>query len=137
MSDISEFTTKDMSDMLYDDLSVIEDTEGTATEVTLIQPTTDSVFPCRVLSTPLESTNLTQNAVPILKTFQVTIEHWADKQRFCMEMADNTDKALRERNFVRTSSTATLYDEITKKYRFIVNYEVRFNGIANSFKFIR
>lgn len=132
-----EFTTKDMSDLLYDDLSTIQDNEGINTEIVLTTPTTESTFPCRVIDTPLENINKTQDGIPIRKTFQVSIEHWDNEQRFCMEMADRTDKQLQKRNFIRTNSSPIIFDQITKKYRFITTYEVRYNAITNAFSYIR
>lgn len=132
-----EFTTKDMSDLIYDDLSSIQDNEGVNTETVLTTPTTESTFPCRVIGTVLESVNKTINAIPIRKTFQIPIEHWASKQRFCMEMASNTDKQLQKRNMTRTNSSPVIFDQITKKYRFITTYEVRWNGLTNSFEYVR
>lgn len=134
---IHEFSTKDMSDLLYDDLSVIQDNEGVNTETVLTTPTTESIFPCRVIDTPLESINNSNNGIPIRKTFQVSIEHWDDNQRVCMEMANRTDKQLQKRNFIRTNSSPITYDQITKKYRFLTTYEVRYNGLTNSFSYIR
>lgn len=134
---IYEFSTEDMSDLLYDDLSTIQDNVGENTEAVLKTPTTESKFPCRVIETPLESVNRTDNGIPILKTFQVSIEHWDNKQRFCMEMANNTDKKLQKRNFTRTNSSPIVFDQITKKYRFITTYEVRWNALTNSFSYIR
>ena len=134
---IHEFSTKDMSDLLYDDLSTIQDNAGINTEVVLTTPTTESTFPCRVIDTPLESINNTDNGIPILKTFQVSIEHWDNKQRVCMEMAERTDKQLQKRNFTRTNSSPIIFDQITKKYRFITTYEVRYNALTNSFCYIR
>lgn len=134
---IHEFSTEDMSDLLYDDLSTIQDNEGENTEAVLQTPTTESKFPCRVIETPLESINNTENGVPVRKTFQVSIEHWDNKQRFCMEMANNTDKQLQKRNFIRTGSSPITFDQITKKYRFITTYEVRYNALTNSFSYIR
>lgn len=134
---IYEFNTQDMSDLLYDDLSTIQDNEGENTEVVLTTPTTESTFPCRVIDTPLESINNTNNATPIRKTFQVSIEHWDNKQRVCMEMANNTDKQLQKRNFTRTNSSPIIFDQITKKYRFVTTYEVRWNALTNSFSYIR
>ena len=134
---IHEFSTQDMSDLLYDDLSTIQDNEGENTEAVLTTPTTESKFPCRVIETPLENTNNSDNGIPIRKTFQVSIEHWDNKQRFCMEMAKNTDKQLQKRNFTRTNSSPIIFDQITKKYRFITTYEVRYNALTNSFSYIR
>ena len=134
---IHEFSTKDMSDLLYDDLSVIQDNEGKNTETVLTTPTTEGVFPCRVLDTQLENVNKTNNGVPILKTYQVSIEHWDEEQRFCMEMANNTDKQLQKRNFTRTNSSPIIFDQITKKYKFITTYEVRYNALTYSFCYIK
>ena len=134
---IYEFSTEDMSDLLYDDLSKIQDNTGKNTETVLKTPTTESVFPCRVIETPLESTNNSSNGIPIRKTFQVSIEHWASAQRFCMEMANRTDEQLQKRNFTRTNSSPIIFDQITKKYKFITTYEVRWYALTNSFSFIR
>lgn len=134
---IHEFSTQDMSDLLYDDLSTIQDNEGENTEAVLTTPTTESKFPCRVIETPLESVNKTNDGIPIRKTFQVSIEHWDNEQRVCMEMADKTDKQLQKRNFTRTNSSPIIFDQITKKYRFITTYEVRYNALTNSFNYIR
>lgn len=134
---IHEFTTKDMSDLIYDDLSTIQDIEEENTEAVLTTPTTESKFPCRVIGTVLESVNKTMNAIPIRKTFQVSIEHWDNEQRFCMEMANKTDEQLQKRNFTRTNSSPIIFDQITKKYKFITTYEVRWNGIMNSFEYVR
>ena len=132
---MKDFTTKQMSDMLNDILENIEDVKGTKT--TLTTPTTESKFPVRVINTPLESVNKSRNAIPIRKTFQVTIEHWGDKQRFCMEMANNTDIELRKKNIVRTNTSPISFDLVTKKYRLITTYEVRYNAITNSFEYVR
>lgn len=134
---MQEFTTKDMSDLLYDDLSQIKDDNKNKTEVTLQNPTTESVFPCRLINTPLDSVLKSENAIPILKNFQITIEHWSESQRKCMEMASNTDKVLQKRNMLRTNTQAIIYDDITKKYRLITSYEVRWNNLTNSFQFIK
>ena len=100
-------------------------------------PTTESKFPCRLIHTPLDSIRKSQNAIPVLKDFQITIEHWASKQRNCMEMASNTDEVLRKRNMLRINTQPIIYDEITKRHRLITKYEVRWNALTNSFKFIR
>lgn len=134
---IKEFTTKDMSDLLYNDLSLIKDDNKNITECVLQMPTTESVFPCRLINTPLDSVIKSENAVPILKDFQITIEHWSETQRKCMEMASNTDNVLQKRNMLRTNTQSIIYDEITKKYRLITSYEVHWNRITNSLNFIK
>lgn len=134
---MDEFTTRDMSDLLEEKLKTIKDNGKNNTEVTLQNPTTGSKFPCRLIHTPLDSVRKSNNAIPILKDFQITIEHWASKQRNCMEMASNTDKVLQEMNMLRTNTQPIIYDEITKKNRLITKYEVRWNALTNSFEFIR
>lgn len=134
---MNDFTTKEMSDLIYDLLSEIKDNEKNKTEVVLQTPTTESIFPCRVINTPLESVIKTENAIPIRKNFQVSIEHWTSTQRECMEMANNTDLKFRKKNLIRTNTSAILFDEITKKYMLLTSYEVRYNTITNSLEFIR
>lgn len=132
-----EFTTKQMSDLLYDDLSQIKDDNENETEAVLTASTTESIFPCRVINTPLDSVLKSKNAVPLMKDFKITIEHWNEKQRFCMEMASNTDKVLQKRNMLRTSTQPIIFDEITQKYKLITSYEVRWNAITNTFEYIK
>lgn len=134
---MKEFTIKDMSDLLYDDLSQIKDDNINDTETVLTTPTTESKFPCRLIHTPLDNVIKSENAIVVLKDFQITIEHWESEQRKCMEMASNTDKVLQKRNILRTNTQPILYDEITKKYRLITKYEVRWNALTNSFQFIK
>ena len=137
VQDVDELTVEQMNSSEVRTLATIESTVGEPIEVSLAQPTTESVFPCRVIETPLENVNKSDNAIPILKTFQISIEHWDNKQRFCMEMASNTDRILQDRNFIRTNSSPIFYDEITKKYCFITTYEVRWNALTNAFHYIR
>lgn len=134
---IENFTIKDMSDLLYDILSEINDDQEEKTNTILQTPTTKSKFPSRVINTPLESIERTESAIPLRKTFQVSIEHWTSKQRDCMEMANKTDLELRKKNMIRTNTSPILFDEITKKYRLITTYEVRWNALTNSFELIR
>ena len=134
---MKEFQTRDMSDLLEADLNSIKDNKKSNTKITLENPTTKSEFPCRLIHTPLDSVIKSENAIPVLKDFQITIEHWASKQRNCMEMASNTDEILRKRNMLRVDTQPIIYDEITKKHRLITKYEVRWNALTNSFNFIR
>lgn len=134
---IEEFTIKDMSDLLYEDLSKIKDNNSNQTEAVLQTPTVGNIFPCRVINTPLDSVVKSQNTIPILKEFQMTIEHWADSQENCMEMGNNTDKVLQKRNIFRTNTQPIIYDEITKKYKLIVIYGVRWEKLTNSFIYIK
>ena len=132
---IVEFTTKNMSDLLYSDLSAIKDDNENKTKVILQTPTKESVFPCRVINTPLDSILKSERGIPILKNFEITIEHWCNSQEQCMEMASNTDKELQKRNILRTNTQSIIYDETTQMYRFITSYKVRWECLTNSFKF--
>ncbi|MDO4282348.1 MAG: hypothetical protein Q4D02_01815 [Clostridia bacterium] len=128
---ISDFTEKEMSDLLYDKLSEIGD------EVSLKTPTTESIFPCRTIQNPLMNINKTNDAIPLRKIFQISIEHWNEMQRECMDMANKSDLKLRELNILRTNTSPIIFDEITKKYKLICTYEVRYNALTNSFEYIR
>lgn len=134
---ISEFSAKELSDLIYTILSEIQDDGTHATDVVLQTPTTSSKFPCRVINVPLEAVTKTDNAIPVTKSFQVTIENWANLQREAMAMGNNTDNALRGINLIRTNTTQVIFDEVTKKYRLIANYEVTYYGVNNSFEVIR
>ena len=134
---MTNFTSKEMSDLLYTDLADIKDDGTNKTDVVLQTPTTKSKFPCRVIDTPLESVISSNNAEPIVKGFQVTIEHWAGTPRECMEMSAKTDTVLRARNFVRTTTVQSMFDEITKKYRLLATYENKFYAVDNSFQVTR
>lgn len=134
---IHEFNTKDMVDILCKDLSTIQDKEGVNTAISLTISDTNITFPCRIIDAPIEIINTTDRAIPILKTFQVNIEHWDSEPKKCIEMACNTDRKLQLRNFVRINSSQITLDEVTKKYKFITNYEVRYNALTNSFSYIK
>lgn len=130
---MNNFTIKDMIDLLYNILSKIKDNQENETEVVLQTPTTDNIFPIRVINTPIESVIKTQNAIPILKNFQITIEHWAIEQTETMEMSSKTDIELMKKNIIRTNTSQITFDEIIKKYKLTTTYEVRWEGLTNSF----
>ncbi len=126
-----ELTTRQLSDLISDKLEELEE------ETSLENPTTESKFPCRTINTPLERILKTRNAIPIAKQFQITISCWNKTQRATMEMATKTDEKLREYNLIRTSTSPITFDRIIQKYRIITTYEVRWNGLTNSFEVIR
>ena len=119
--------TKEFSDLIYDKLIEL------GNEVILTNPKTSSKFPCLELQTPLKSINKTR----ALATFQISIKHWADKQREAMEMTDLTDEKLLEYNLIRTNTSPCIYDNIVKKYGVTTIYEVRYNALTNTFQIIR
>lgn len=126
-----DLSIKELSDLVYDKLDSLKYKQ------ILTNPTTKSVFPCLELHNPLKSVNKTENAFPILSTFQMSITCWNEKQRNCMEMTDEVDTKLQEFNFTRTNTNPSIYDSILQKYGITITFEVRYNGITDSFQFIR
>ena len=116
--------TKDFSDLIYDKLAQLSE------EVVLTNPNTESKFPCREMNTPLKSIRKSN----VFATFQISIKHWASKERDVMEMTDSTDEKLLEYNLVRTNTSICLYDPILKKYGITTTYEVRYNALTDAFQ---
>lgn len=127
---------KDLSELEFSDL-VYEKLEALKYKQILTNPTTTSKFPCLELHTPLKSVNKTENAFPILSTFQISITCWDEKQRQAMKMVDEVDKKLQEFNFIRTNTSPAVYDSILQRYGITITFEVRYNSIMNSFDFIK
>ncbi len=126
-----DLSIREVSDWIYEKL------ENLKYELVLTYPTTESIFPCVELHTPLKSVNKTQNAFPLKSTFQVSVTCYDESQRKCMEMTNEVEEALREMNFCRTNTSPSIFDPITKKYGITVTFEVRYNAITDSFEFIR
>ena len=122
---------KEFSDLIYDKLSTLNK------EVVLEEPQADSVFPCFVIRTPLESVRESIDAQPLMKQYQITIEYWDDSKRECMEISSSVDNVLSSMNMIRTNTANIDFDSITRKNRIICTYEVRYDCIHNSFVFIR
>lgn len=126
-----DLSIKDFSDLVYEKLEKLKYKQ------ILTNPTTTSKFPCLELHTPLKSVNLTENGFPIKSTFQISITCWNEKQRQAMQMTDEVDTKLQEYNFIRTNTSPAVYDQILQKYGITITYEVRYNGITDSFYFIK
>jgi len=106
-------------------------------EIVQQNPTDKSVFPCTVVRTPMERPRISEETTPVYTRFSVSIEEWTKSQYDCMAQSKQTGLKLREYNFKKTSNDISIYDEITKKYRLISNYEVNYNGLTNSFELIK
>lgn len=126
-----DLSIREVSDWIYEKL------EDLKYELILTYPTTESIFPCVELHTPLKSVNRTQNGFPIQSIFQVSITCYDGSQRKCMEMTNEVEEILREMNFCRMNTSPSIFDPITKKYGITVVFEVRYNAITDSFDFIR
>lgn len=129
MKDLSEL---ELSDLVYEKLENLYKNKPI-----LSNPNTESKFPIIELHTPLKSVNKTENAFPILSTFQISITCWNEKQRQAMKMTDEVSTKLQKLNFIRTNTNPAVYDPILQKYGITVTFEVRYNSIATSFNFIR
>lgn len=124
---------KDLSELEFSDL-VYEKLESLKYKQILTNPTTeDKAKELIELHTPLKSVNKTENAFPILSTFQISITCWNEKQRKCMEMTSEVDTKLQELNFTRTNTSPAVYDAILQKYGITITFEVRYNSITTSF----
>lgn len=106
-------------------------------EIVLQNPTDKSVFPCTVVRTPLERQRISEGVTPVYKRFSISIEEWCSTKYDCMFQSQATAVKLRDYNFKKVSNDIDTYDEITKKYRLISNYEVNYNGLTNSFELIK
>lgn len=124
---ISNFTTEQITKIIYKKLEPLK------YKIVLSNPTTESEFPAIVIDTPLESTTKKYNQEILEKRFQVSIECWADKKYKVMQMMEETSQILIKYNFIKTNTTPDIFDEITQKYRMIMTFEVKHNGLTNSF----
>ena len=106
-------------------------------EIVLQNPTDKSVFPCTVVRTPMERSKISEETTPVYTRFSVSIEEWTKSQYDCMAQSYQTAVKLREYNFKKVGNDISSFDEITKKYRLISNYEVNYNGLTNSFELIK
>lgn len=128
---IIELKLKDFTTLIVNKL------EELSVEVALQNPTSESKFPCYIVQTPLRQDKKTDEGVPVKQRYSIAVEHWASKKYDVMSMSDETDVKLRELNFTRTGTLLDTFDEITKKYRLITNYEVNYNGLYNSFELVK
>lgn len=122
----------EFSDLIYEKLENLYENKPV-----LSNPNTQSKFPILELHTPLKSVNKSEKAFPILSTFQISITCWNEKQRQAMEMTSKVDLKLKKYNLIRTNTSPTIYDSILQKYGITITYEVKYNGLTNSFQFIK
>lgn len=129
---MKDYTIKEFSDLVYEKLENLYDNKPI-----LSNPDTESKFPILELYTPLKSINKTDEAFPILSTFQMSITCWNEDPREAMQMTNEVDTKLRELNMIRTNTSPCIYDQILQKYGITITYEVRYNALTNSFDFIK
>lgn len=123
---------EEFSDLVYEKLEDLK-----YKQVLTNSTTEDKLDELLELHTPLKSVNKTENAFPLLSTFQISITCWNKKQRQAMKMTSEVETKLQEFNFTRTNTSPTIYDSILQKYGITITFEVRYDSLTNSFKFIR
>lgn len=129
---MEELTIKQFSDLTYNKLSELEE------EISLSQPTVESTFPCRIISTPIEVVQKTdRKGINLLKQFQISISHFGNLQNECMEMVSQTDNKLSEYKFVKTNTLPIKYDEGIEKFNLTTIYEVYWNALVKSFMSVK
>lgn len=129
---MKDYTIEEFSDL------VCEEVEKLRYETILTNPTTEDNYSELIeLHTPLKSVNKTENAFPILSTFQISITCWNKEQRKAMQMTSEVDTKLQKYNFIRTNTSTAIYDSILQKYGITIIFEVRYNALTNSFQLIR
>lgn len=106
-------------------------------EVVLSNPSGESEFPCAVVSTPLIRVLKTENSTPVEISISIQVDFWDSTKYNVMSLSDQANNKLREYNLTRVNTTIDLFDEITKKYRYGGNYEVKYNSITNSYEIIK
>lgn len=122
---------REFNDLVYEKLVSL------GYEQILSNPTTESIFPCLELHTPLKLINRTQNAFPLKSTFQMSVTCWNEKQRKAMEMTQEVETKLQEINMIRTNTSPSIYDAMLQKYGITITFEVRYNALTDSFEFIK
>lgn len=127
-----DLSIREFSDIVYEKLENLY-----TNKPILSNPNTESKFPIIELHTPLKSVRKTEEAFPILTDFQISITCWNEKQREAMDMTQKVETALQNYNFIRTNTNPAIFDSILQKYGITIVFEVRYNGITNSFDFIR
>lgn len=129
---MEELTIKQFSDLTYNKLSELEE------EISLSEPTVESTFPCRIISTPIEVVQKTdRKGINLLKQFQISISHFGNSKNECMEMVSQTDNKLSEYKFVKTNTLPIKYDEGIEKFNLTTIYEVYWNALVKSFMSVK
>lgn len=105
--------------------------------ITLNNPDTRESFPIGVVNNPMQSIKVTENNIPLYTRFSISIEWWTNSKYESMRLFQETNKKLRESNFIQIGGSIDLYDEVTKKHRYGGRYEVNFNGLTNSFERVK
>ncbi len=104
---------------------------------TLNNPDVKENFPIAVINNPMQSIRTTENNIPIYIRFSISVEWWTNSKYESMRLFQETNKKLRESNFIQIGGSIDLYDEITKKHRYGGRYEVNYNGLTNTFERVK
>ena len=129
---VTELAVSDFTKQIYTQLSSI-----TGLNIVLSNPSSDSEFPCAVISTPYKRVKITEDGIPIQIDLSVAISYWASSKYSCMDLSDTADIKLRNINLTRVNTTIDTFDEITKKYRYGGSYETTYNALTGALENIR
>ena len=129
---VTELAVSDFTKQIYTQLSSI-----TGLNIVLSNPSSDSEFPCAVISTPYKRVKITEDGIPIKIDLSVAISYWASSKYSCMDLSDDADIKLRNINLTRVNTTIDTFDEITKKYRYGGSYETTYNALTGALENIR
>lgn len=129
---VTELAVSDFTKQIYTQLSSI-----TGLNIVLSNPSSDSEFPCAVISTPYKRVKITEDGIPIQIDLSVAISYWASSKYSCMDLSDDADIKLRNINLTRVNTTIDTFDEITKKYRYGGSYETTYNALTGALENIR
>jgi len=124
---IYELSLSELTKMIVSELEKIGNLE-----VVLENPIASSKFPCSVVNTPLQSIEITEDAIPVRTNISVLIDCWDNTKYKSMQLLEKVDKKMRNINFIRTNMPIDQFDSITKKYRIGGSYEAFFNGLTNA-----
>lgn len=129
---VTELAVSDFTKQIYTQLSSI-----TGLNIVLSNPSSDSEFPCAVISTPYKRVKITEDGIPIQIDLSIAISYWASSKYSCMDLSDDADIKLRNINLTRVNTTIDTFDEITKKYRYGGSYETTYNALTGALENIR
>ena len=129
---INKFNEKEFYNMVYKLLELLK------YNITLAYPNIEiNTFPLIELHNPLKNIIKTENGIPLLLSFQISITVWSEKTRECMNLIDIIEEELIKKNIQRTNISNSLYDSVLQKYSITTTYETKYYALTNAFQIIK
>ena len=117
---------------------VVQTLKLTENNVRLDNPSSTAVFPCVVVSNPMDYVEITKDDKTALKSiYQITVECWADNIYDAMALDKRISNQLRTKNILPKGGTITRSDSNTSKKIVGHSYEVIYNGVLNTLERIK